>query len=81
MYYNLTSDCGPFSMICRHRENIIIPNNLGPVKIKTNEEKMVESVLDSCFFKSFMACVLGMFLFSLALFSGKLDSLFCMKNF
>lgn len=31
----------------------------GPVKIKTNEEKMIESAMDSCFFKSFMACVLG----------------------
>lgn len=43
----------------RFRENIIIPSNLGPVKIKTNEEKMIESVMESCFFKSFMACVLG----------------------
>lgn len=31
----------------------------GPVKIKTNEEKMIEAAMDSCFFKSFMACVLG----------------------
>ncbi|XP_055298847.1 mitochondrial import inner membrane translocase subunit Tim22 [Sitodiplosis mosellana] len=43
----------------RYRENIVIPNNLGPPKIKTNEEKMIESVVESCFFKSFMACVLG----------------------
>lgn len=28
-------------------------------KIKTNEEKFVEAALESCFFKSFMACVLG----------------------
>lgn len=27
--------------------------------IKTNEEKMIEATLESCFFKSFMACVLG----------------------
>lgn len=32
---------------------------MGPVSIKTNEEKMVESFFESCFFKSFMACVLG----------------------
>lgn len=32
---------------------------MGPVTIKTNEEKLVESVFESCFFKSFMACVLG----------------------
>lgn len=43
----------------RYRENIVIPNMLGPAKIKTNEEKMIESVVESCFFKSFMACVLG----------------------
>lgn len=46
-------------MCCRYRENIIIPSNLGPVKIKTNEEKMIETIFESCFFKSFMACVLG----------------------
>ncbi|KAG4067643.1 hypothetical protein HA402_005415 [Bradysia odoriphaga] len=43
----------------RYRENIIIPKNLGPVAIKTSEEKMVESFFESCFFKSFMACVMG----------------------
>lgn len=48
-----------FDYFFRYRENIVIPNNLGPPKIKTNEEKMIESVVESCFFKSFMACVLG----------------------
>ncbi|EZA51438.1 hypothetical protein DMN91_007546 [Ooceraea biroi] len=43
----------------RFRENIIIPTLLGPVKIKTNEEKRIESVMESCAFKSFMSCVLG----------------------
>lgn len=43
----------------RYRDNIVIPNFMGPPKIKTNEEKMIESVVESCFFKSFMACVLG----------------------
>lgn len=32
---------------------------MGPVTIKTNEEKLIESMFESCFFKSFMACVLG----------------------
>lgn len=32
---------------------------MGPVQIKTNEEKLIESAVESCFFKSFMACVLG----------------------
>lgn len=45
----------------RYRDNIVIPSNFGPPKIKTNEEKMIESVVESCFFKSFMACVLGEF--------------------
>ncbi|KAJ8956310.1 hypothetical protein NQ318_015046 [Aromia moschata] len=43
----------------RYRENIIIPKNLGPVKIKTNEEKMVESFFESCAFKCLMSCVVG----------------------
>ncbi|KAB0791697.1 hypothetical protein PPYR_03497 [Photinus pyralis] len=43
----------------RYRENIIIPKSLGPIKIKTNEEKMVESVFESCPFKSAMSCVIG----------------------
>lgn len=43
----------------RYRENIIIPRNVGPVKILTNEEKMLNSFFDSCTFKSIMACVLG----------------------
>lgn len=37
----------------------MIPNHFGPPKILTNEEKMIESAVESCFFKSFMACVLG----------------------
>lgn len=45
----------------RYRENIIIPRILGPVQIKTNEEKMVESFFESCGFKSAMSCVGGNF--------------------
>lgn len=43
----------------RYRENIIIPKALGPVKIKTKEEKMVEAAFESCPFKSAMSCVIG----------------------
>ncbi|XP_012257632.3 mitochondrial import inner membrane translocase subunit Tim22 [Athalia rosae] len=43
----------------RFRDNIIIPRIMGPVRIKTNEEKMLESIMESCAFKSFMSCVLG----------------------
>lgn len=46
-------------MFFRFRENIVIPNHFGPPKILSNEEKMIESAVESCFFKSFMACVLG----------------------
>lgn len=45
----------------RFRENIIIPRILGPVQIKTIEEKRIESVMESCAFKSIMSCVIGMF--------------------
>ena len=45
----------------RYRENIIIPRMMGPVKIKTREEKMVEAAFESCAFKTVMSCVLGKF--------------------
>ncbi|XP_056638944.1 mitochondrial import inner membrane translocase subunit Tim22 isoform X2 [Diorhabda sublineata] len=41
----------------RYRQNIIIPKSVGPIQIKTNEEKMVESFFESCMFKSMMSCV------------------------
>ncbi|KAJ8711471.1 hypothetical protein PYW07_008713 [Mythimna separata] len=43
----------------RFRENIIIPRILGPVIIKTNEEKMIEATIESCPFKSVTSCVIG----------------------
>lgn len=43
----------------RYRENIIIPKNLGPVVIKTKEEKAVEAFFESCAFKATMSCVIG----------------------
>ncbi|CAG4934129.1 unnamed protein product [Colias eurytheme] len=45
--------------IYRYRENIIIPRVLGPVIIKTNEEKMIESTIESCPFKSVTSCIIG----------------------
>lgn len=45
----------------RFRENIIIPRTLGPVQIKTNEEKMMEAFLESCPFKCMMSCVMGLY--------------------
>jgi len=48
----------------RFRENIIIPRMLGPVQIKTIEEKRIDSIMESCTFKSVMSCVLGMLLYS-----------------
>lgn len=43
----------------RFRENIIIPRMLGGVQIKTIEEKRIESIMESCAFKSIMSCVIG----------------------
>ncbi|XP_037946213.1 mitochondrial import inner membrane translocase subunit Tim22 [Teleopsis dalmanni] len=43
----------------RYRENIVIPKGNGPVKIKSNEEKMIENAVESCIFKSITACVMG----------------------
>lgn len=43
----------------RFRENIVIPRILGPVQIKTIEEKRIESAMESCAFKSIMSCVIG----------------------
>lgn len=46
----------------RFRENIIIPRILGPVIIKTNEEKMIDAAIESCPFKSITSCVVGEFM-------------------
>lgn len=43
----------------RYRENIIIPRTVGPIQIKTPEEKRVEAAFESCIFKSFVASVMG----------------------
>ncbi|XP_023166713.1 mitochondrial import inner membrane translocase subunit Tim22 [Drosophila hydei] len=58
----------------RYRENIIIPKSNGPVKIKTNEEKLIETAVESCAFKSAMACVMGYGLgAALGLFSASVN--------
>jgi hypothetical protein len=49
----------------RYRENVIIPRIIGPVKIKTKEEKMVEAGFESCAFKTLMSCVAGNFVINL----------------
>lgn len=46
----------------RYRDNIIIPKNLGPIQIKSHEEKMIETFFESCFFKTFMSCVAGKYI-------------------
>lgn len=38
---------------------IIIPQSMGPVRIKSKEEKMIEAVQESCVFKSVLSCTLG----------------------
>lgn len=43
----------------RFRENILIPRILGPIIIKTNEEKMIEATVESCPFKSLTSCIIG----------------------
>ncbi len=45
----------------RYRENIIIPRSLAPVYIKSREEKLIESTMESCVFKSVVSCALGEF--------------------
>ncbi|XP_068153809.1 mitochondrial import inner membrane translocase subunit Tim22 [Drosophila tropicalis] len=58
----------------RYRENIVIPKTNGPVKIKTNEEKMIETAVESCGFKCAMACVMGYGLgAALGLFSASVN--------
>lgn len=44
----------------KFRENIIIPRALGGGTIKSNEEKRIESFMESCFFKSLANTVIGM---------------------
>ncbi|KOX75672.1 Mitochondrial import inner membrane translocase subunit Tim22 [Melipona quadrifasciata] len=43
----------------RFRENIIIPRTVGPVQLKTNEQKLIESAMESCIFKSIASCIIG----------------------
>lgn len=45
----------------RYREQIIIPRTVGPVQIKSIDEKRVEAAFESCAFKSLIASVMGKF--------------------
>lgn len=38
---------------------IIIPQSMGPVRIRSKEEKIIESVQESCIFKSVLSCTMG----------------------
>ncbi|KAI9565688.1 hypothetical protein GHT06_009480 [Daphnia sinensis] len=44
---------------CKYREQIIIPRTVGPIHIKSIDEKRVEAVFESCAFKSLVASVMG----------------------
>ena len=43
----------------RHRENMVIPRLFGPPEIKTNEEKMLQRIGESCPFKACLSGVIG----------------------
>lgn len=43
----------------KYRENILMPKVLGQQVLKTKEEYMVETAVESCAFKSLMSCVIG----------------------
>lgn len=43
----------------RFRENIIIPRTVAPVQIKSNVEKRMETIAESCTFKSICSCFIG----------------------
>lgn len=49
----------------KYREQIIIPRTVGPIHIKSIDEKRVEAVFESCAFKSLVASVMGNSLLSL----------------
>uniref|UniRef100_A0A1B6MK95 Mitochondrial import inner membrane translocase subunit TIM22 n=1 Tax=Graphocephala atropunctata TaxID=36148 RepID=A0A1B6MK95_9HEMI len=58
----------------RYRENIIIPRSMGPVHIKSREEKLIEAGFESCAFKTTMSCVAGFGLgAALGLFSSSVN--------
>ncbi|KAI5725081.1 hypothetical protein M8J77_010727 [Diaphorina citri] len=56
---------------CRYRENIYIPQVIGHNPFKSNEEKMMESIMESCAFKTVISTVGGFVLGgALGLFSS-----------
>ncbi|CAD6207963.1 GSCOCG00003221001-RA-CDS [Cotesia congregata] len=58
----------------RYRENIVIPRGPAPVHIVTNEEKAMQTFMESCVFKSIFSGVLGYGLgAALGLFSSSVN--------
>ena len=43
----------------RYRENVIIPRTVGPVEIKSIDQKRIEAVYESCVTKALISTVLG----------------------
>jgi mitochondrial import inner membrane translocase subunit TIM22 len=43
----------------RYREHVVIPRTVGPIQIKSDQEKQVEAIFESCAFKSVLATVAG----------------------
>jgi len=43
----------------KYKQSLVVPRTLGPIAMKTREEKLVEAGFDSCAFKAVMSCVLG----------------------
>jgi len=43
----------------KYRENVIIPRTVGPVEIKSVDQKRIEAVYESCVTKAFISTVLG----------------------
>lgn len=64
----------------RFRENIIIPRTVGPVQIKTNEEKRIERVMESCAFKSLCSCCIGMFIKQFIIRVGITNKKLCFQD-
>ena len=45
--------------VYRYRENVIIPRTVGPIEIKSVDQKRIEAVYESCVTKAFISTVLG----------------------
>lgn len=45
--------------LSHYRENLIIPRSVGPIQIKSDQQKQVEAFFESCAFKAIVATVGG----------------------